>query len=536
MLNDTNAIDLIKQEMLPQVALFGRANVGKSSLFNKLVGKNRALVSNISGTTRDCNAGIVDWCGLEFCLIDTGGIINLSTLFQRKNIPNKIEAHVQKQVRDVLKKADLILFVVDARVGLQAEDKQAILLLKKIFRKMNHVKLVVNKVDNAKEANSSADFYKLSLGELNLVSANTGRGTGDLLDVVNAELAILKPEWSKGVAGLAGVELGEAVEEDDNSEDEIELGGVPVEDDHDDEDNEDNEDDEDDEDDEENESPLSNVVNVALLGKPNVGKSSLVNVLLGSQKMIVSSEAHTTRESKDSFIEHENFIYRLIDTAGIVRRQHRQVKQNNRGLMNQDRLRVESDLNALSIADSLSTIRDADIVLFMIDVTHDITGEDAKILQEIVDRKKSVIILANKWDKVEDRDVKKYTDYIYGKFPYITWAPIHYMSAKTGLKADKLLDLILQIYKERNIKISKSVLNKFLVKVVKIHKPAKSKGVKPPRIYELSQSASSPPEFKIRIGTKDTLHFSYVKFIENRIRDKYGFLGTPIITWVKKGR
>lgn len=473
-----------KKRRLPLVALFGQTNVGKSSLFNKLTEKHSALVSNIAGTTRDANTGTVAWASREFNLVDTGGIIDLSSLFLKKNIPSSIEARVQKQVKDNLKKADIILFVVDAKLGYREEDGKVAVLLKRIFPKLDHLILVVNKVDTPKDAAEISDFYKLSLGEPNRVSANTGSCTGDLLDVV-----VKKLEKEK-LFNQVKVEE-EQVEEQDT-------------------------------------------IKVCLLGKPNVGKSSLLNKFFGKEKMIVSEIAHTTRESQDFSLGHKDKTLTFIDTAGLARTEHRKVRQNKAVANN--RLKNESELAMVGMIDSLSSVAKADIVLFMIDVTSTITQQDAKIIEEIVDRRKSIIIIANKWDLIAERDVEKFKSYILDKFPYIAWVPIHFCSAKTGLKVDKLFDFILEVAESRKIELSNSVLNKFLVKLVKIHKPAKGKGLKPPRIYELSQSGSNPPEFKIRIGPRDNLHFSYVNFIQNRLREKFGFIGTPINIWVKKGR
>ena len=474
------------EKKLPQVALFGQTNVGKSSLFNKLTEKHTALVSNIEGTTRDANTGVVSWAGKEFDLIDTGGVIDLSSLFLKKNIPSSIDARVQKQVKDNLKKADIILFVVDVKLGYSEEDKKIVILLKKVFKSLDHVILVVNKVDTPRDATELSAFYKLSLGEPNRVSASTGSGTGDLLDVIIASLG-KKNKKSK----IANPEE----DKEEGSQEEIKI---------------------------------------CLLGKTNVGKSSLMNKILGKEKMIVSDIAHTTRESQDSTVEYGDQLLTFIDTAGLERSEHRLVRQNKRLILS--RLKNERELFMAGMVDSLTSVERADIVLFMIDVTKTITQQDAKIIEEIVDRRKSVVIIANKWDLVEDRDVKKFSEYIHDKFPYIAWVPIHFISAKNGLKVDKIIPLIVEMSKARKIEISNSVLNKFLVKLVKIHKPAKGSGFRAPRIYELSQSNSNPPEFKIRIGPRDNLHFSYINFVQNRLRDKFGFFGAPIKMWVKKGR
>ncbi len=476
---------LKESKKISQIILFGRTNVGKSSLFNRLTENSKALISELAGTTRDANRGIVEWQGKKFELIDTGGVIDLDSLFRKKTVSRSIEEKVQKQVRRFLFSADIVLFVVDSKEGYTDEDRKIGLMLKKIFKGAKNILLVSNKADNEKDRFNIQEFFKLSLGEPIPVSAHSGSGTGDLLDIVISNFKKIRNSKFKKSNGL---------EKDEEKK----------------------------------------IVNVVIIGQPNVGKSSLLNKMLGLEKVIVSTVPHTTRESQDFEIKYKDEIINIIDTAGLARSQHKKIKQNLRAV--NKKVKNEKDLHALGMVDSLASMGKAKIVLFLLDINKPLIQEDLKIIEEVVKRGLSVIIVANKWDLVKDHDVKKYKEYIYGKLPFIKWAPILFVSAKTGLKVNNIFEAILEVKRSRQIEISNSVLNKFLLKLVKIHKPAKSKGLKHPRIYELSQTGDDPPEFRIRIGVRDTIHFSYISFIENRLREKFGFIGTPIKTWVKKGR
>ena len=479
------------KKQLPLVVIFGRTNVGKSTLFNCLIEKQQALVSKLEGTTRDSNIGQVSWQGKTFQLIDTGGIIDLKLLLKNPKSPlrseaseipasqrgernprfvarrakseNDIEAKVQQQARDYLQKADLILFLVDNKTGLLPQDKQMALLLKKIFTDTKKILLIANKVDSPKQRPKIAEFHKLSLGEPIPVSAANGSGTGDLLDIITKKIKTIKNLKSE-ILNLKSI-------------------------------------------------------SVCIIGKPNVGKSSLLNAILGYQRVIVSSTPHTTREPQDTEIAYKDQMIKLIDTAGISKRGTK-----------------TKGLEKFGIQKSLSALKKSDIALLILDINQNITHQDAKLIEEITDRKKSLILIANKWDLVEERNTKQYTNYIYGKLPFAQFAPIQFTSALTGEKTKKILDLILEINEQRQLKLSNSQLSHFLNRVVKIHKPAKAKGTKHPRIYELTQIRTNPPKFEIRIGVKDNLHFSYIRFIENRLREKYGFLGTPLTMKITKGR
>lgn len=468
----------------PLVVIFGRTNVGKSTLFNCLVEKNQALISNIEGTTRDSNINTVEWNNMKFKLIDTGGILDIPALLKKtKKINTDIDIKVQDKAREYLKQADLILFLVDVRDGLLPQDKEMALALKKIILKTNKIILTANKADSPSLIKQTAEFNKLSLGEPIPISAITGSGTGDLLDVIIKELKKLKYKTEKKLKKLE----------------------------------------------EKKQEKKEKIIQVNIIGKPNVGKSSLVNSILGEDRIIVSPIPHTTREPQDTEIKYKEKIINLIDTAGISKQG---MKKGKIGGKNKAKLPLEK----LSIEKSLNRLQRADVAILLIDISKRITHQDAKLIEEIVATKTSFVIVANKWDLIEDKDTKHFTQEIYRKFPFCKWAPVLFVSALTGSKVDKVLDLVIKVAEARETEISANALSKFLNRIVKKHKPAKAKGTKHPHIFELRQDYSNPPCFTVRIGTKDTIHFSYLKFIENRLREKFGFLGTPLRMCIEKNK
>jgi GTP-binding protein len=477
--------NLNPDQQFPLVALLGRTNVGKSTIFNCLIEKRQALVSNLPGTTRDSNYGLVSWQNRDFELVDTAGILDPKHLGIKKITGDDIDTIAQRQARLTLDKADLIIFVVDNRDGLMKEDRDLAAILKKNTGLLKKTILVTNKVDSFKYAAEAAQFNKLGLGNPRLISAATGSGTGDLLDYVVERLAPLYKNE------ITPKENNDEILDDEDAEEQTA----------------------------EADNKTDKEIRVCLVGKPNVGKSSLLNAILGYERVIVSAVAHTTREPQDTIIRYQDRKIRLVDTAGISKHGHK-----------------GKGLETFGIEKSLHALNKADIALLVIDLSEEITHQDAKIIQEITDRRKGMIIIANKWDKVEERNPKKWTETINHEFPFALWAPIHFVSAKTGDKVKKILDMVLAISAAREIKISDSQLQKFLNRIVKIHLPAKGKGLKAPHIYEFTQTDINPPEFIIRIGSKDNLHFSYVRFMENRLREKYGFFGTPIKMEVIKNR
>ncbi len=459
------------QTNLPTVVLFGRTNVGKSTLFNKLSGKSQAIVSKIPGTTRDSNFNIVDWQGKKFQLIDTGGILNTKFLVGKSKLKkinfdkDDVDNLVQLQVKDWLKKADLILFTVDNKTGLTAEDRQMVILLKRLIAKKQKISLVANKVDNFKEINDTSEFYQLALGEPIPVSAATGSGTGDLLDKIVTDLKLKKNTKS---------EISEQEQ-----------------------------------------------INVIILGKPNAGKSSLVNAIIGEQKIIVSEEAHTTREPKDFQIEYQDKILNFVDTAGIIKRKSKVAKQ---------------ELVKLGIQKSLDSIKKADVALLVLDIAEDISHQETKIANEILKEKVNLIIVANKWDQIEEKETKKYSRYIYSKFPFLQWAQIIFLSAKNKTKIRPLLNLIVTTNDARNKKISEEDLAEFLQSARAHAKPLANKKVRgilkhkipKPKLISIKQTYINPQEFTLQIKSKMGLKDNYIKYIENRLREKFGLIGTPV--------
>ena len=459
----------------PLVVIFGRTNVGKSTLFNCLTEKRQALISNIAGTTRDSNLGLVNWRRHSFELADTGGIIDLKHLTKKGSSDDAILDQVQRQASGYLKRADLVIFLVDNKTGLLPQDREMALLIKKNV-KADKILLVVNKVDAPRDHLKISEFFKLSFGEPYPVSASNGSGTGDLLDVIVEKLTTQNPQL---------ITQNSNTDDDDNEELRV----------------------------------TSDEIRVCIIGKPNVGKSSLLNSLLGYERVIVSAEPHTTREPQNTKIIYKNQPILLIDTAGISKKGTK-----------------TKGLEKFGIAKSLNALAKSDIALMTLDISDTITHQDAKLIEEIVKTQKSFIFIANKWDLVEERDTKKYTNYLYGKLPFAHFAPIQFTSAKTGEKIKKILDLALKIAEERKLKLSDSQLSHFLSRIVKIHRPSKGKGVRHPRIREFKQTQTNPPKFEMKIGAKEDLHFSYIRFIENRLRETYGFLGTPISINVAKNK
>ncbi|MCK5415965.1 ribosome biogenesis GTPase Der [Candidatus Parcubacteria bacterium] len=477
---------------LPKVVLFGRTNVGKSTLFNTLTEKHSALVSDIHGTTRDVNTGTVEWNRCQFEIIDTGGIIEISNLFKNKKKKIKqinsladLDTKVQQLAENYLEQADLILYLVNSHDGILPQDQN----IAKEIQKRNELKdktlLVANKTDNFNLRNEASAFNKLGLGKPYLISASTGSGTGDLLDLIVKKLKTHNTQHA----------THNTQHITHNKEEEI-LNQE------------------------------SNMINVCIVGKPNVGKSSLVNSILGEEKIIVSPIAHTTREPNDTKISYKDKEINLIDTAGI----------SKQGQKNTKKSKTKNTLASHSIDRTLKILNKADIALLILDVEDGLTHQDSKIVEEIITRNIGLIIVGNKWDLIEDHDTKSAKQEIYGHLPFATWAPIQFVSALTGEKVKKIFDIILKIDEKRKTKINQNYLTRFLKKLIKQHKPTKAGGTKYPYIYELKQTRTNPPAFQIRIGSKDSLSDSYVRFIQNKLRKEFDFFGTPVSVSVTKNK
>lgn len=457
------------EKKIPLIVIVGRTNVGKSTLFNRLVEQNQAIISSIENTTRDFNTNTLNWRGFDLQLVDTAGVMDAENLKRKIDQDlagiERVENKAQKQVYELINKADLLLFMVDSKAGILSEDKDIVKFLQKRNYQDKTI-LVVNKVDSFNQRFEASQFNKLSLGEPMLISATTGSGSGDLLDLV---VDFFKKDKGKFLKSKK-----------ENEQEKI---------------------------------------NLCIIGKPNVGKSSLLNSLLGYERVIVSDMPHTTREPQNTELVYKNKALNIIDTAGISKR-----GQKTKGL------------EKYGIIKSMQTLRRADIVLLVIDINDPMTKQDSKLVEEITELGKSFIIIANKWDLIEDRDTKKWTREINMQFPFILWAPILFVSAATGEKTKKIFDLVLSIDEARKMEINETALDRFLNKMIKIHKPSKGKGVRHPRIYSLKQKWVNPPRFEIRIGSQEDLHKSYLRFLENRIRENFGFVGTPVRVSVKKNK
>lgn len=451
---------------LPTAVIIGRANVGKSSLFNRLIEDSKALVSNVAGTTRTNNEGEVLWRGKNIRIIDTGGQDTAENEFFAEQILAQAESALQL--------ADVIVFVADAKVGVLPQEKE---LVKKIRRYVGDKKipiiLVANKCDKPKfelELNNS-EWRGLGLGVPLPVSAASGRGVGDFLDVLYTTMA-KKNKRPKIVLTTA----------------------------------------------------IKNPLQVALIGKPNVGKSSLFNKLIGEEKVIVSPIAHTTRESFDTTLVYETGKTKhhitFVDTAGIRRKS-----------------RVEGGLENQGVHKSLESIERSDIVLLVLDASEPLSSQDLQLGGLLERHSRSVIIVLNKWDLSDDssdshrEDVKKK---IYEYFPHLKFAPIVMVSGKTGFRVHQIFPLLLEVNTARKTVIDSKELDEFLRTIKRLHKPARGKGTRQPGLLGLSQINAAPPIFELFIKYQTSIHLSYVHFIENRLREQFNFIGAPIVIKLTK--
>ncbi len=442
---------------LPTVALVGRVNVGKSTLFNRITETAHALVSEIPGTTRTRNIGVASWRGKNFRLIDTGG------LTFDESVP--LEKEIIAQTEIALQETDLIVFVVDIQDELLPQEKELARHLRQ-KQKNKKVLLLANKADTAslRLRVHDREWLKLGLGEPIPVSASNGSNLGDFLDIIYKNLSKTKfrPKVEKKV----------------------------------------------------------NFIKVALVGKPNVGKSSLFNKLIGEDRVIVSPMPHTTREPHDTLVKYENDNFLFIDTAGIRRK-----------------TKVSGLLERVGIGKSLETVNKADIVLLLLDATQPITDQDQQLAGFLKEHTKSAVIVVNKWDQSEENtdefrnEVKKS---IYDCFPHLDFAPIIFVSALTQYRIHQIFPLLQEVWAGRQIAVDEQTLNVFLKKVTRKHLPSRGKGVRHPKILSLKQINANPPVFELMIKRKTSLHLSYVKFLKNRLREEYGFFATPIIIKLSK--
>ncbi|TJX16145.1 ribosome biogenesis GTPase Der [Tissierella creatinini] len=424
------------------VAIVGRPNVGKSTLFNRLVGRRVAITEDTPGVTRDRIYAEGEWLGRYFTLIDTGGL--------EPQDDDIIMSNIKKQAQIAIDTADVILFVLDGQAGLTATDKEVGEILRKSGKE---VILVCNKIDTPKAPEEIYEFYELGMGDPMVISAEQALGLGDLLDRIVEQFP-------------------EDVETDDDED----------------------------------------LVRVAFIGKPNAGKSSLINHILGEERLIVTNIPGTTRDSIDSYFEFDNNKYVFVDTAGLRRKRS-----------------IYENVERYSVVRTLTAVDRADICVLVVDATEGITEQDSKVVGYAHDNGKGIIIAINKWDLV-DKDSKTYLSFekdIRESLGFINYAPIVYISAKTGQRVNKLLELLNVVNNNYNLRISTGVLNDIINQAVLMNQPPSDKG-KRGKIYYGTQVGVRPPKFVIFVNDKDLMHFSYMRYLENQIRDHFGFSGVPI--------
>ena len=424
----------------PVVAIVGRPNVGKSTLFNVLAGEMISIVKDTPGVTRDRIYADVSWLDRDFTLIDTGGI--------EPDSSDIILSQMREQAQIAIDTADVIIFITDVRQGLVDADSKVADMLR---RAKKPVILAVNKVDNFDKFMPDVyEFYNLGIGDPNPVSASSRLGIGDLLDAVVAYF----PEKDK--------------------------------------------------EEEEDERPR-----VAIVGKPNVGKSSIINKLLGENRVIVSDIAGTTRDAIDTEIVHNGKEYVFIDTAGLRRKS-----------------KIKEELERYSIIRTVTAVERADVVLMVIDAVEGVTEQDAKIAGIAHERGKGIIIVVNKWDAIEknDRTMREYEGKIRNVLSYMPYAEIMYISAKTGQRIQKLFDMIDMVIENQSLRIATGVLNEIMTEAVAMQQPPS----------DITQVSVKPPTFVIFVNDKELMHFSYTRYLENKIREAFGFRGTSLKFFIRE--
>lgn len=452
--------------LLPTAVIVGRANVGKSSLFNKLIESEKALVSPIAGTTRTNNEGEILWRGKNIRLVDTGGPDNAEN--------ERFIKEIIKQSEVALSEADVIIFVADARTGIMPQERE---LIKKIRAHNSDKKIpiifVANKCDKPRTLTeiTSQEWLSLGLGAPLGTSAASGRGLGDLLDLVYAQLN--KKNRPK----------------------------VPVSD------------------------EVKRPLRVSLIGKPNVGKSSLFNKLIGEDKVIVSPIAHTTREPFDTTLvyvddDKKKHTITFVDTAGIRRK-----------------AKVEGVLERQGVSKSIETIEKSDIVLLVLDASEPLSSQDLQLGGLLERHSRSTIIVLNKWDLTDDSSDahrNEVSEKIYKYFPHLKFAPIVFVSGLSGYRVHQIFPLITQVETARQTIVETRDLDDFLHEVVREHRPARGKGTRHPGLVGIRQLGASPPVFELFIKYRTSLHLSYVHFLENKLRERFNFFGTPIVIKLTK--
>jgi GTPase len=446
----------------PVVALVGRPNVGKSTLFNRLAEERLAVIDNVPGTTRDRIIAEADWAGVVFDIIDTGGIDPTQTGPGRSLEPLSIGsadfiAQIREQAEIAIKEADAVLFITDAEAGVTPADIEVANILRRMQKVVDGkpyppVLLVVNKADNQARRQQAMQFYELGMGDPHPISAMHGTGTGDLLDELVSHFH----------------EQGQ--EEEDDS------------------------------------------VKIAIVGKPNVGKSSLLNRILGEERAIVSHIAGTTRDAIDTKFSYNDQPLTLIDTAGIRRRG-----------------KVEPGVEKYSVLRSMQAIERSDVALLMVDATSGVTAQDAHIAGFILEAWKSSVVIVNKWDAIEKDTytLDQFTKHVRQELNFLDYVPVLFISALTGQRVNQVIPTALQVQEERLMRLPTTLINRVIQKAQERH-PAPSQAGRQLRIYYGTQVRSDPPTFLLYVNDPKLVHFTYQRYLENRFREAHPFIGTPI--------
>ena len=430
------------------VAIVGRPNVGKSTLFNRLVGQRKAIVDATAGTTRDRHYGKTDWNGKEFSVIDTGGYtVNSEDIF---------EDEIRRQVLLAIDEADVILFLVEVATGITDLDQLMADILRRTSKK---VILVCNKVDNNDQIYSSHEFYALGLGDPFCISSMSGSGTGDLMDAILAALP------------------AETVPEEDED-----------------------------------------LPHITIVGRPNVGKSSMTNALLGEERNIVTSIAGTTRDSIHTRYNKFGMDFYLVDTAGMRKKG-----------------KAMEDLEFYSVMRSIRAIENSDVCILMLDAQQGLESQDLNIHNLIVRNRKGCVIVVNKWDAVENKETNTMRDMeakVRQGLSYMLYAPVLFLSALTGQRVDRLFQVIQDVHAQNTSRITTGVLNDALHDAMSVTPPPSENGRRL-RIYYATQQSTQPPTFILFVNDKDLMHFSYERYLENHFRKTFPLEGTPIRIWIR---
>ncbi len=442
----------------PIVALVGRPNVGKSTLFNRIVGRRQAIVEDLPGTTRDRIYADAEWIGVHFLLVDTGGIEPVDTRHgARQPLADPLATasagfilEIREQAEAAIQEADAIILLVDASQGLAAADEEVATLLRGAQKP---VIVAANKADNAQRRLNAVEFYALGLGEPYAISAHHGVGVGDLLDAVVAHLPQSPPAEAE-----------------------------------------------------------NEMLRIALVGRPNVGKSSILNSLLGQERAIVSDIAGTTRDAIDTYLTWDNEPLILVDTAGIRRPG-----------------KVEPGIEKYSVMRALKAIGRAEVVVLVLDATQGVAAQDAHIGGYILEELRSLIIVVNKWDAIakDSHTMAAYAKKLREDLKFLEYVPVLFVSALTRQRIDQILPTALRVQRQRRLRLSTADLNRLLQEAMAAN-PPKTFGGRRARFYYATQAETDPPTFVFFVNDPKAVHFSYLRFLENRIRERFPFEGTPI--------